>query len=162
MRVAYAPGPSWYFAIIEDKLGSIRVDVNAPTYFGTPLEFAIRQENSYVVFKLLEMGANVCAPCGGCKNAMLYAATVCPHVEEPYYYDHCCRIRKSVTHAYHMPSRLSATAWCLREMGGVWPDIVQTLVQERMPFSMPAIEVEEEEESDEEEDSGEYHEDDSN
>jgi hypothetical protein len=120
--------PPWFLALLRDDAGVLDPDIQPEP--GDALGVAIMYSSVTVVSKLLEMGANPRAECGGLSDALEYSAAHCGHPDA--FGGECCKVRALIHHAYHMPSRLSATAWCLHEMGGAWPDMIEPLVQERL------------------------------
>lgn len=135
-RPDYDIDPSWALLLqwgTDDAIKAMCFDPNQLDQGGRiPLYFAIRRCNVIVVEKLLTLGANVFTYWRGYGNAMLMAQGRCNNRHIYFGEGDCCKVRALIHHAYHMPSRLSATAWCLHEMGGAWPDMIEPLVQERL------------------------------
>jgi hypothetical protein len=136
MRLAYAPVPPWFFDAIKGDVKELekqRFDPNACLGFGgerrSPLKYVIAMRCVRGAETLLTMGARVTPA------LLAYGKESCyHHIDEKRfsYEGNCCLILEMLQHAHELPPRLCATTWSFAQMSGVWRDLIQPVVEERM------------------------------
>jgi hypothetical protein len=136
MRRAYAPVPTWFFAAKKGDVNELEkqgFDPNASFVCCwerrvLPLKYVIAMKSVRGVDALLTMGARVTP------TLLTYGKKLCNHIDEKQFsYDgNCCLILEMLQHAHDLPPRLCATSWSFAQMSGVWRDLIQPVVEERM------------------------------
>jgi hypothetical protein len=127
------PGPWWLGHVARreiDKLLELGFDPNAVDEDEgcSPFEYFIRDKDFRNVDTMLEMGARVTPELLACGKMMCYHS----EAERLDYEGDCCLILEMLQHAHDLPPRLCATVWSFAQMSGVWRDLIQPVVQERM------------------------------
>lgn len=135
MRRAYAPVPPWFFDAIKGDVKELEkqgFDPNTCSGFGgerrSPLEYVIAMREIRGVETVLTMGARVTPA------LLTYGKESCYHSDKKQfrYNEGCCIILEMLRHAHDLPPRLCATVWSFAQMSGVWRDLIQPVVEERM------------------------------
>jgi hypothetical protein len=129
--------PDWFRLIMHDDVDTLRhieFDPNAipRTGHSLPLEYAIRSRVTHVVRVLLELGASITHPLFDNETALSLAQKCCAHPMSGQLGIGCCCVLKVIQHAHDLPPRLCATSWSFAQMSGVWRDLIQPVVEERM------------------------------